>query len=226
MDELSFGEWKWNVGGDMEKLISLEHKKHQLAERLFFLELHHQASLRQYQKILGKLGSFVPRLERRKAHEHPLPSLDVFSIKGDNERITLLKVRLRDLRACFTSSKEMMVLANHRSASLAGIKRDKNEGRSNDQGHDSKALEVQSLDDLFKKRGEESGKNLDYLAKMEKNWREIDLLIQLENQLEKKAEILCHIAMDLFSAGKWHVEPRMSHGSGHLAMHTESFSIC
>jgi hypothetical protein len=226
MDELSFGEWKCNIGGDMDKLMCLEQKKRQLAERLFFLELHHQASLRQYQKILGKLGSSVPQFERRKVHEYEIPTADILTPPEKDKRVRFLKDQLSQFRACFANTKELLVLANHRSTCLNLIKLKGTECSSSKVMHDSNEENVPSFDELFQKRGEGSVNRLTYLAKLEKNSREIDLLKQIEYQLQKEARILCRISTDLVSARKWHLEQKIGLEPGPLAIYRECFSIC
>jgi hypothetical protein len=222
MDELSFGEWKWATAGNMDRLIALEGKKRQLAEHLFFLELHQEASFKQYQKLLSKLGSFAPLIERRKPQEYTIPQETAPDTSQAVESIKMLKTMLDKLRSDFQDSKDRLVLANFRSSALSNIvstTREVPEAIPVD-------TPVEIPADLFEKRSQDTIKRLELSAKIEKNWREIELLKELEVELQNEAEILSHVASNLVYERKWH----LSRHTGpkvptEFSFHRESLSL-
>ena len=72
---VDFEEWRRETGSEIEELARLESKKHELAEQLLMMELHQQASFKQYQEILTKIGSFTPTVNDCRPVEYQIPEI-------------------------------------------------------------------------------------------------------------------------------------------------------
>jgi hypothetical protein len=218
MSDLSFERWKLQLSSGMDEIVRLEQSKHELREQLFFLDLHQQATFRQYQKLLAKIGTLVPNPDVKKplsmaSLEHDLPPIDDIA-----RRLADLSKKAQAANSDFQQTKEFLLVAKHKTALIEQIRIIPSSG-------DRKPRADVAADEAVEARVRELAKKLRLQKLGEKYEREIEALKALELRLQESLEILVEMGTDLVRERRWHLSAFPATGKGPWTIHHEEFSL-
>jgi hypothetical protein len=197
-DDADFQHWKLRFRGELDKVIQLERAKRQIALNIFFIDLHQQATFRQYQKIIAKIGAFNPAAQVKPVRPRPisLPDFLIPDLADPKSRLIAARARLDEAVAALGKKKEALVLAATTAELLATmddiIAQPRPPAQENADPRD--AIEMRT-------REVERKAKLDKLAMRQMS--EIQLLKKLERGLREKVAMLNGAAVRLVRERKW-----------------------
>jgi hypothetical protein len=219
MEPTSFEQWKVQMGAGIEEIIGLEKGKHELAEHLFFLDLHQKATFRQYQKLIAKIGSFLPNTETRKQTPVSCPDTRIPFTSDIESRVALVKAKSSRARADFQQRKEMLMISKQKCEILKQISVPDLDTRP------IPPSPVITAEEIIALRSQEISRKLKHRKLFEKYLREMEVMKLLEQRLQEELKILTKMGVDLVRARKWHLSSLSPPQRICWAVHREGFSI-
>lgn len=203
----SFEEWKLESAEELDQLITLDKRKYKLAEQVLMMDLHQQASFRQYQEILAQIGAFKPTMDTVSVPEHTLPEIQIQA--ASREPIDELGARYDRIQAEFQMLRERLMVAGRKGAILDTLPPMQDADVEVDETLEEHIDECAVVRSKFVFR-----------PPLERAWKEVLFLRTLEKHLQVQLAAITDLAVELVRERKWHVDPPVSTRERRMAMET------
>jgi hypothetical protein len=199
----SLRQWKATTGTDLGTLVQLEKKKRQLAQQIFYLDLHQKATFKQYQKIIAKIGAFNPSTDPRRCRQQTLPEIRLPFAGDVGDRIATLRTKLREAHALFDEKKEVLCIGLAKAEMIAKLP----DSRSDEAEEVPRAEEGfdEREDEVIVQRRRETARKFALEKAIKRHEEELRLLEALETNCQDELEVLCEAGKSLVRQRKWHL---------------------